>query len=122
MPVARRWRCLRACRVFLSTVGVTCIRLTLLLDLVDSFASLVLFLDRMHAESAARVASRHLRGLQVIRGWDEGVMQMSLGERATLTITSDFGFVAQRGAEGCELEMIHRDPNCRLQVRLRRRR
>mmetsp|Transcript_30465 Transcript_30465/g.29354 ORF Transcript_30465/g.29354 Transcript_30465/m.29354 type:complete len:111 (-) Transcript_30465:293-625(-) len=29
---------------------------------------------------------------QVIRGWDEGVMQMSLGETATLVISSDFGY------------------------------
>eukprot|EP00164_Ancoracysta_twista_P001885 GFYU01002477.1.p1 GENE.GFYU01002477.1~~GFYU01002477.1.p1 ORF type:complete len:142 (-),score=48.40 GFYU01002477.1:120-500(-) len=35
----------------------------------------------------------------VIKGWDEGVMQMSLGERATLDITSDFGYGA-RGAGG----------------------
>ena len=34
---------------------------------------------------------------QVIKGWDEGVVQMSLGERATLHITSDFGYGA-RGA------------------------
>jgi len=33
---------------------------------------------------------------QVIRGWDDGVMQMSLGEQATLYITSDYGY----GAEG----------------------
>jgi FKBP-type peptidyl-prolyl cis-trans isomerase len=30
----------------------------------------------------------------VIRGWDEGVMAMSLGEKAVLTITSDFGYGA----------------------------
>ena len=36
---------------------------------------------------------------QVIRGWDEGVMKMSLGERAKLTITPDFGYGAQ-GAGG----------------------
>ncbi|GEB61098.1 FKBP-type peptidyl-prolyl cis-trans isomerase [Streptomyces gardneri] len=29
---------------------------------------------------------------QLIQGWDEGVPQMSLGERATLTITSDYGY------------------------------
>eukprot|EP00894_Picocystis_sp_ML_P003618 jgi/Pico_ML_1/54135/g4554.t1 len=29
---------------------------------------------------------------QVIRGWDEGVMQMSVGERATLTCTPDYGY------------------------------
>eukprot|EP00440_Ansanella_granifera_P052649 gb/GFBE01057086.1/.p1 GENE.gb/GFBE01057086.1/~~gb/GFBE01057086.1/.p1 ORF type:complete len:142 (+),score=28.27 gb/GFBE01057086.1/:1-426(+) len=36
---------------------------------------------------------------QVIRGWDVGVMQMSLGETATLAITSDFGY-GRAGAEG----------------------
>eukprot|EP00939_MAST-03C_sp_MAST-3C-sp1_P003990 g3990.t1 len=36
---------------------------------------------------------------QVIRGWDEGVMQMSLGEKAILTISSDYGYGA-RGAGG----------------------
>jgi FK506-binding protein 1 len=36
---------------------------------------------------------------QVIQGWDDGVAQMSLGEKATLTITSDFGYGA-RGAGG----------------------
>ena len=35
----------------------------------------------------------------VIKGWDEGVMQMSLGEKAVLTITSDFGY-GERGAGG----------------------
>ncbi|CAE6964410.1 FKBP1 [Symbiodinium sp. CCMP2592] len=29
---------------------------------------------------------------QVIRGWDEGVMQMSKGEKAILLITSDFAY------------------------------
>ncbi|CAE7208794.1 FPR1 [Symbiodinium natans] len=29
---------------------------------------------------------------QVIRGWDEGVMQMSKGEHAILEITSDFAY------------------------------
>lgn len=33
---------------------------------------------------------------QVIRGWDEGVMQMSLGEKAKLNISSDYGY----GSEG----------------------
>mmetsp|Transcript_2379 Transcript_2379/g.15969 ORF Transcript_2379/g.15969 Transcript_2379/m.15969 type:complete len:109 (+) Transcript_2379:2351-2677(+) len=32
---------------------------------------------------------------QVIRGWDEGVMQMSVGERATLTCTPDYGYGAR---------------------------
>ena len=36
---------------------------------------------------------------QVIRGWDEGVMQMSIGEKAKLLISSDFGYGAQ-GAGG----------------------
>ncbi len=36
---------------------------------------------------------------QVIKGWDAGVMQMSLGEKAMLRITSDFGYGA-RGAGG----------------------
>lgn len=33
---------------------------------------------------------------EVIRGWDEGVMKMTLGEKAKLDITSDYGY----GAEG----------------------
>lgn len=36
---------------------------------------------------------------QVIRGWDEGVSQMSLGEKAVLRITSDYGY-GPRGAGG----------------------
>ena len=36
---------------------------------------------------------------QVIKGWDEGVMQMSLGEKANLKISSDYGYGA-RGAGG----------------------
>jgi len=35
----------------------------------------------------------------VIRGWDEGVMKMSIGEKAVLHITSDYGYGA-RGAGG----------------------
>lgn len=31
---------------------------------------------------------------QVIKGWDEGVAQMSIGERATLTCTPDYGYGA----------------------------
>jgi FKBP-type peptidyl-prolyl cis-trans isomerase len=34
---------------------------------------------------------------EVIRGWDEGVAKMSLGELATLVISSDFGY-GVRGA------------------------
>jgi len=36
---------------------------------------------------------------QVIKGWDEGVIEMSKGEKAKLTISSDFGYGA-RGAGG----------------------
>jgi len=35
----------------------------------------------------------------VIKGWDEGVMEMSLGEKAMLNITSDYGYGSQ-GAGG----------------------
>ncbi|KAJ2542548.1 Fork head 1 [Coemansia sp. RSA 1933] len=31
---------------------------------------------------------------QLIRGWDEGVPKMSVGEKATLTISPDFGYGA----------------------------
>uniref|UniRef100_A0A7S0F6A3 peptidylprolyl isomerase n=1 Tax=Craspedostauros australis TaxID=1486917 RepID=A0A7S0F6A3_9STRA len=36
---------------------------------------------------------------QVIQGWDEGVMKMSLGEKSTLKISSDYGYGA-KGAGG----------------------
>ncbi|KAJ1845115.1 Fork head 1 [Coemansia sp. RSA 2703] len=36
---------------------------------------------------------------QLIKGWDEGVPKMSLGEKAKLTITPDFGYGA-RGVPG----------------------
>jgi len=36
---------------------------------------------------------------QVIRGWDEGVMDMQLGERAKLVISPDYGYGAA-GAGG----------------------
>ena len=36
---------------------------------------------------------------QVIRGWDEGVILMSLGETANLHITSDYGY-GSSGAGG----------------------
>ena len=36
---------------------------------------------------------------QVIKGWDEGVIKMSLNEKAKLTITPDYGYGA-RGAGG----------------------
>ena len=34
---------------------------------------------------------------QVIRGWDEGFAQMSVGQQATLTITPDYAYGAQDG-------------------------
>ncbi|KAM5347893.1 hypothetical protein ACJ41O_007717 [Fusarium nematophilum] len=36
---------------------------------------------------------------QVIKGWDEGVTQMQVGEKATLDITADYGYGA-RGFPG----------------------
>eukprot|EP01051_Picozoa_sp_SAG22_P011979 SAG22_NODE_1203_length_5178_cov_1.734200_6_plen_104_part_00 len=36
---------------------------------------------------------------QVIKGWDEGVMKMSVGEKAKLEMTPDFGY-GERGAGG----------------------
>jgi len=36
---------------------------------------------------------------QVIKGWDVGVMQMSVGEKAELDMTPDFGY-GSRGAGG----------------------
>ena len=36
---------------------------------------------------------------KVIRGWDEGVMLMSLGEKAILHISSDYGY-GSRGVQG----------------------
>lgn len=36
---------------------------------------------------------------QVIRGWDEGVAQMSIGQVAKLTISPDYGY-GSRGAGG----------------------
>ncbi|EFX04327.1 fkbp-type peptidyl-prolyl cis-trans isomerase [Grosmannia clavigera kw1407] len=44
---------------------------------------------------------------QVIKGWDEGVMQMKVGEKATLDISSDFGY-GTRGFTG------HIPPNADL--------
>eukprot|EP00771_Trimastix_marina_P000167 gnl/Trimastix_PCT/1176.p2 GENE.gnl/Trimastix_PCT/1176~~gnl/Trimastix_PCT/1176.p2 ORF type:complete len:125 (-),score=34.51 gnl/Trimastix_PCT/1176:18-344(-) len=32
---------------------------------------------------------------QVIRGWDEGMLDMQLGERAELTMTGDYAYGAQ---------------------------
>ena len=38
----------------------------------------------------------------VIRGWDEGVMQMSLQEKATLQITSDYAYGSDP-PDGCNI-------------------
>jgi len=32
---------------------------------------------------------------QVIQGWDEGVAKMTKGQRATLTVSADYGYGAQ---------------------------
>ncbi|CAK7198183.1 FK506-binding protein 1B [Sporothrix eucalyptigena] len=40
---------------------------------------------------------------QVIKGWDEGVVQMKVGEKATLDITSDYGY----GARDVHLKKIN---------------
>ena len=50
------------------------------------------------AHSSPRVGAA-VNLTQVIKGWDEGVMKMSLGEKAKLTISPDFGYGA-RGAGG----------------------
>lgn len=50
------------------------------------------------AHSSTRVGAA-VNLTQVIKGWDEGVMKMSLGEKAKLTISPDFGYGA-RGAGG----------------------
>ncbi|KAL9122369.1 MAG: hypothetical protein Q9187_001069 [Circinaria calcarea] len=40
---------------------------------------------------------------KVIRGWDEGVMEMSLGEKSILTITGDYAYAERE----VELKAIH---------------
>lgn len=49
----------------------------------------------------------------VIKGWDEGVANMTLGEKAVLHITSDFGYGA-RGAGG----VIPPDADLKFEVEL----
>jgi FKBP-type peptidyl-prolyl cis-trans isomerase len=51
---------------------------------------------------------------QVIRGWDDGVMQMSLGETAMLHITSDYGY----GARGAGNGVIPPNADLQFQVEL----
>lgn len=53
---------------------------------------------------------------QVIQGWDEGVMQMSLGEKATLKISSDYGY----GAEGVGDGLIPPNSDLNFDVELLR--
>lgn len=36
-----------------------------------------------------------LTNIEVIKGWDEGVPQMSVGQKAVLTMTSDYGYGSQ---------------------------
>ncbi|KAG9069894.1 FK506 binding protein proline rotamase rapamycin-binding protein [Linnemannia hyalina] len=50
---------------------------------------------------------------QVIQGWDEGVPQMSLGEKAVLQITPDFGY----GANGYP-PVIPRNADLTFEVQL----
>ncbi|KAJ1483050.1 hypothetical protein T484DRAFT_1623413, partial [Baffinella frigidus] len=45
---------------------------------------------------------------QVIRGWDEGVMQMSLGEKAQLVLAPEFGYGEQgQGPIPPNAELVH---------------
>lgn len=51
---------------------------------------------------------------QVIKGWDEGVMDMSLGEKAVLHITADYGY----GSEGAGGGVIPPDAALDFEVEL----
>jgi FK506-binding protein 1 len=50
----------------------------------------------------------------VIRGWDEGVLEMSLGEKAVLHITPDYGY----GSEGAGGGVIPPNANLDFEVEL----
>ena len=54
---------------------------------------------RKRAVGCAALILLLLGGGAVIRGWDEGVMKMSVGEKAKLEMTPDFGY-GERGAGG----------------------
>jgi FK506-binding protein 1 len=82
--------------------------LSLSLSLVPFMDCLTLFFSGTLASNGQKFDASRDRGRpfsftigvgQVIQGWDEGVMQMSLGEKAMLHITSDYGYGA-RGAGG----------------------
>merc|ERR1711879_54462 len=51
---------------------------------------------------------------QVIKGWDQGVAQMSLGEHATLTVTPDFGY----GKDGFPAWKIPQNADLRFEIEL----
>lgn len=42
--------------------------------------------------------------MQVIKGWDEGVAQMSVGERSILTCSPDYAY--GEIVEACEISVI----------------
>ena len=44
---------------------------------------------------------------QVIKGWDEGVAQMSKGQRADLTCTPDYAY-GPRGAAGVSVTVLNK--------------
>ena len=44
---------------------------------------------------------------QVIRGWDEGFAQMSVGQQATLTITPDYAYGQQDGQQRTQPHPVH---------------
>jgi hypothetical protein len=60
-------------------------------------------------QCAAVILRPLLLGDQVIRGWDEGVAQLSKGERAKLTISPDYGYGA-RGAAGVSSPLLTLHP------------
>ncbi|CAD0090559.1 unnamed protein product [Aureobasidium vineae] len=59
--------------------------------------------DNVSMEYTGWLSENGSKGKQVIKGWDHGIVEqdggMSLGEKATLTITPDFGYGA-RGFPG----------------------